>query len=174
MSSDVLIRLMKEEDIEGVLRVEHDAFSLPWTRGTFVNELRSNQFANYLVAEENGQIVGYCGIWVIVDDAHITNIAVHSSRRGRSIGEALLRHGMSLAQTLGAKQISLEVRVSNETAQGLYDKLGFQPGGIRKKYYTDNLEDALVMWARLEDGGEGDGEDEFFSMEDYFGDRDKL
>ncbi|MFB5664338.1 ribosomal protein S18-alanine N-acetyltransferase [Alteribacillus sp. HJP-4] len=149
MSKQAEVRLMKEADIEGVLRVEHNAFQLPWTRQAFMNELKNNQFAHYLVAEKNGIIVGYCGVWIVIDEAHITNIAVHSSKRGRQIGDDLLIHALEMAYTYGAKTMSLEVRVSNEVAQALYDKHGFQPAGIRKNYYTDNNEDALVMWVNL-------------------------
>ncbi|SDI26419.1 [SSU ribosomal protein S18P]-alanine acetyltransferase [Alteribacillus persepolensis] len=148
MSSPV-IRFMEESDIEGVLRVEHDAFQMPWTRYAFVNEIINNQFAHYLVAEQKNEIVGYCGVWVIIDEAHITNIAVHSSYRGQKIGEMLLTNALDMAYAYGAKTMTLEVRVSNAAAQSLYKKLGFQAGGIRKRYYTDNHEDALVMWVNI-------------------------
>ncbi|SDI37019.1 ribosomal protein S18-alanine N-acetyltransferase [Alteribacillus bidgolensis] len=145
------IRFMEEKDLEGVLRVEHNAFQIPWTRYAFVNELTNNQFAHYLVAEWEEEIIGYCGVWIIIDEAHITNIAVHSSYRGRKIGETLLINALEMAFTYGAKTMSLEVRVSNMAAQSLYKKLGFQAGGIRKSYYTDNYEDALVMWVNIDE-----------------------
>lgn len=143
------IRYMVENDIDDVLIVEENSFSTPWSRIAFVNELKSNKFAHYLVLLCNSEVIGYCGIWIIVDEAHITNIAVHSNYRGLKLGEQLLTHAMVLAKTLGATKITLEVRVSNLVAQKLYRKLGFKNGGIRKKYYTDNLEDALVMWVDL-------------------------
>ncbi|WP_158738713.1 ribosomal protein S18-alanine N-acetyltransferase [Alteribacillus sp. YIM 98480] len=151
MSNFPTIRFMEEKDLEGVLRVEHNAFQIPWTRYAFVNELTNNQFAHYLVAEWEEEIIGYCGVWIIIDEAHITNIAVHSSYRGRKIGETLLVNALEMAFTYGAKTMSLEVRVSNMTAQSLYKKLGFQAGGIRKNYYTDNYEDALVMWVNIDE-----------------------
>jgi [ribosomal protein S18]-alanine N-acetyltransferase len=88
-------------------------------------------------------------LWVIMDDAQITNIAVHPNFRGKRIGEALLRFAMQLSREMKAQRLSLEVRVSNHIAQSLYKKVGFEPGGIRKNYYTDNQEDALVMWVNL-------------------------
>ncbi|MGO4890508.1 ribosomal protein S18-alanine N-acetyltransferase [Anaerobacillus sp. MEB173] len=143
------IRLMEEKDIDQILVVEHDAFTTPWSRTAFYNEIVNNQFAHYLVVEIDSEIVGYCGVWVIIDEAHITNIAIHSKFRGKKLGETLLLHAMELARTFGAKKMTLEVRVSNETAQQLYKKLGFEAVGIRKNYYTDNLEDAQIMWVNL-------------------------
>lgn len=151
MDDRLQIRFMEVDDIEGVLKVEHEAFTIPWTRSAFVRELTENPFAHYIVAEWEGEIVGYCGVWIIADEASITNIAVHSEYRGKHIGEALLRSALEMALFAKAKTLSLEVRVSNVVAQSLYKKLGFQEGGIRKKYYTDNLEDALVMWVKLDE-----------------------
>ncbi|MBU8908566.1 ribosomal protein S18-alanine N-acetyltransferase [Desertibacillus haloalkaliphilus] len=149
MEEKCTIRLMSVEDIEDVIVVEQDAFPVPWSREAFQNELTNNQFAHYLVVEVDGKVVGYCGVWVVIDEAHITNIAIHSNYRGKKFGEILLIHALDLAKTFGAKKMTLEVRVSNEIAKQLYEKLGFQSGGIRKKYYTDNLEDALIMWVML-------------------------
>ncbi|MFN7253373.1 MAG: ribosomal protein S18-alanine N-acetyltransferase [Anaerobacillus sp.] len=149
MEENYEIRYMLEEDIEAVLIVENNSFATPWSRTAFVNELINNKFAHYLVIEHKATIIGYCGIWVIVDEAHITNIAIHSLYRGLKLGKQLLVHAIELARTLGATKVTLEVRVSNHIAQSLYSNLGFQPGGIRKNYYTDNQEDALVMWVGL-------------------------
>jgi ribosomal-protein-alanine N-acetyltransferase len=149
MNTLVTFREMKEEDIEQIVKIEEESFSIPWTYDAFERELSMNQFACYTVMEENNQIIGYCGLWVILDESHITNIAVLPEYRGRKLGEALLREVMKKARNLGAKTMTLEVRVSNKAARGLYRKLGFQDGGIRKRYYTDNGEDALVMWVNL-------------------------
>ncbi|MGY4691191.1 ribosomal protein S18-alanine N-acetyltransferase [Salibacterium sp. K-3] len=151
MSKYPSIRFMEERDLEGILRVEHDAFQMPWTKYAFFNELTNNQFAHYLVAEWNDEIIGYCGVWIIIDEAHITNVAVHSAYRGCRIGELLMKNILDMAHAYGAVTMTLEVRVSNLIAQSLYKKLGFQPGGIRKNYYTDNHEDALVMWVNIDD-----------------------
>lgn len=151
MVSEAVIRMMKVEDIEDVLFVEEDSFTVPWTRTAFYNELTNNNFAHYLVMEVDERVIGYCGVWIVVDEAHITNIAVHSKHRGKRLGELLLLHVMQLAKMYGAKKMTLEVRISNIVAQSLYKKLGFIQGGIRKGYYTDNQEDAIVMWVNLYD-----------------------
>ncbi|WP_409296573.1 ribosomal protein S18-alanine N-acetyltransferase [Peribacillus sp. SCS-26] len=142
-------RRMIPEDIEQVLAVEHQSFTLPWSREAFENELMNNKYALYLVLEDEGRVIGYCGTWLVLDEAHITNIAILPEYRGRSLGEALLIKMMQTVMEMGAISITLEVRVSNMPAQSLYRKLGFQNGGIRKRYYTDNYEDALVMWVKL-------------------------
>lgn len=146
---NVRFRYMTLDDIEGVLAVEQASFTMPWSESAFYNELTGNRFATYIIAEADEEIIGYCGVWVIIDEAHITNIAILPGFRGMKIGEALLRTGMQYARMRGACKMTLEVRVSNEVAQSLYRKLGFEPGGIRKNYYTDNYENALVMWVRL-------------------------
>ncbi|TVP87361.1 MAG: ribosomal-protein-alanine N-acetyltransferase [Alkalicoccus sp.] len=145
----VRIRLMDVIDIDGVMEVEAESFSTPWTREAFHQEIKKNQFAYYFIAESGGKIIGYCGLWVIVGDAHITNIAVHPEARRMGVGEGLMEAAVKMARMLGADTLSLEVRVSNEPAQTLYRKFGFENGGIRKRYYTDNNEDALVMWVKL-------------------------
>lgn len=142
-------RLMTEEDIDQILKIEHASFSLPWSRDAFVNEMTRNQYALYIVLEEGDLIIGYCGMWVVVDEAHVTNIAILSEYRGQKLGEALMRKAMAAAKENGAATMTLEVRVTNIVAQSLYRKLGFQDGAIRKNYYTDNSEDALVMWVNL-------------------------
>ncbi|RXJ01328.1 ribosomal-protein-alanine N-acetyltransferase [Anaerobacillus alkaliphilus] len=149
MEATYKIRYMVKEDIDDVLVVEEKSFATPWSRTAFLNEILHNQFAHYLVIENEGEIIGYCGVWIIVDEAHITNIAIHPNFRGFKLGEQLLVHAIELARTLGGTKMTLEVRVSNHVAQRLYSKLGFKPGGIRKQYYTDNQEDALVMWVVL-------------------------
>ncbi|MBM7646585.1 ribosomal-protein-alanine N-acetyltransferase [Scopulibacillus daqui] len=142
-------RFMTIEDIDQVLQVEERCFSNPWKKEAFENELLNNRFAAYLIAEDEDKIVGYCGVWVIIDEAHITNIAVLPDYRRQKIGEGLLRKTIHYATLRKARKMSLEVRVSNKAAQNLYHKLGFRDGGIRKSYYTDNHEDALVMWVNL-------------------------
>ncbi|KAF0816258.1 Ribosomal-protein-S18p-alanine acetyltransferase [Bacillus sp. ZZV12-4809] len=149
MNKSLTFRLMSEEDIDDVLEIEHKSFATPWSREAFFNELTHNQFALYVVLEEDNKVIGYCGAWIVVDEAHITNVALLPEYRGRKLGEALMRQLMELASEKGAITMTLEVRVSNFTAQSLYRKLGFQNGAIRKNYYTDNQEDALVMWVNL-------------------------
>ena len=148
-TENIKFRYMTLDDIDGVLEVERASFSSPWSENAFYNELTGNRFASYIIAEQEGHIIGYCGVWVVIDEAHITNIAILPAFRGKKIGEALLRTAMKYARMRGACKMSLEVRQSNEVAQRLYRKLGYEPGGIRKNYYTDNYEDALVMWVKL-------------------------
>lgn len=149
MSDTLTFRYMNLEDINQVLEVEHQSFSMPWSREAFQNELTFNKYAVYLVIEDNGKIAGYCGSWVVVDESHITNIAILPEYRGRKLGEALLRKMIEISMSMGAIKMTLEVRVSNYVAISLYEKLGFQKGGIRKSYYTDNHEDAYVMWVNF-------------------------
>ncbi|MBC7325732.1 MAG: ribosomal protein S18-alanine N-acetyltransferase, partial [Moorella sp. (in: Bacteria)] len=106
----------------------------------------NNNFAYYYIAQAGGQVVGYAGMWIILDEAHITNVAVHPHYRGRRLGELLLRVLMQEALHLGADRMTLEVRVSNRPAQRLYERLGFTRAGVRKGYYNDNREDAIIMW----------------------------
>ncbi|ANB57003.1 ribosomal-protein-alanine acetyltransferase [Anoxybacillus sp. B7M1] len=146
---EINFRTMTLNDIDDVLAIEKASFTLPWSREAFYNELVHNQYAKYVVMEHNGHMIGYCGMWVVIDEAHITNVAVLPEYRGKKLGEALMRMMMETARQLGAITMTLEVRVSNHVAQSLYRKLGFLNGGIRKKYYPDNQEDALVMWVKL-------------------------
>ncbi|ASA97366.1 MULTISPECIES: ribosomal protein S18-alanine N-acetyltransferase [Anoxybacillus] len=146
---DVSFRFMTLQDLDRIIEIEQRSFTLPWSRSSFHQELTNNPYARYIVMEHDGQIIGYCGMWLVMDEAHITNIAVLPEFRGKKLGEALMKQAMALAREEGAKTMTLEVRVSNIVAQSLYRKLGFLNGGIRKRYYSDNQEDALVMWVKL-------------------------
>jgi [ribosomal protein S18]-alanine N-acetyltransferase len=149
MNGSLTFRYMDINDIDDILKIENSSFTIPWSRQAFINELTSNRFAVYIVIEEDEKVVGYCGVWVIVDEAHITNIAILPEYRGKKLGEALLSKVMEVTRQIGAVKMTLEVRVTNYIAQSLYRKLGFKDGAIRKGYYTDNHEDALVMWVDL-------------------------
>ncbi|WP_423408784.1 ribosomal protein S18-alanine N-acetyltransferase [Heyndrickxia sp. MSNUG] len=149
MNNTITFRKMTVEDLDDVIEVEIHSFATPWSREAFYNELTKNQFAHYLVAEVDEKVVGYCGVWIIVDEAHITNIALLPDYRGMKLGESLMGRIIEIARESGAIRITLEVRVSNEIAQNLYRKFGFEEGALRKQYYTDNMEDALVMWVNL-------------------------
>lgn len=144
-----LFRPMKPDDIGIICEIEREAFPTPWTPGAFQNELNNNHFAHYVVMEVEGSIAGYAGMWVIMDEAHVTNIAVRLKYRGMKLGERLLSELRRKAAKHGAKRMTLEVRVTNRIAQNLYEKLGFRSVGVRKGYYTDNNEDALIMWADI-------------------------
>lgn len=146
MVFEVSLERMTLDDLDGVMAVEHTAFVTPWSRRAFVTELTENAYAYYLVAKIDGEVAGYAGMWLILDEAHITNIAVHSRRRGQGIGERLMLELMASAKAHGCRRMTLEVRRSNYPAQQLYAKLGFEPRGVRRGYYTDTREDAIVMW----------------------------
>jgi ribosomal-protein-alanine N-acetyltransferase len=137
---------MKEMHLPAILALEELCFSIPWSRQSFLFEIKDNQLAHYLVMLAGERPVAYGGMWVIGKEAHVTNVAVHPDFRRRGIGEALVRGLMVKATGLGVTGMTLEVRRSNAVAQGLYRKLGFVPSGYRKGYYQDNQEDALVMW----------------------------
>ncbi|QKG85424.1 ribosomal protein S18-alanine N-acetyltransferase [Kroppenstedtia pulmonis] len=147
--SPINFRFMVLGDIPAVLQVEHASFTTPWTRQAFYNELAYNQFARYIVVEKDRKVIGYGGSWIILDEAHITNIAIHPDYQGVGIGNATLDFLMEAARQAGAEKMTLEVRVSNHVAQSLYKKKGFVETGIRPGYYTDNQEDAIIMWVKL-------------------------
>lgn len=146
----VQYRRMTSKDVEAVFEIELATFPTPWTLDSFYYEMQENQYSHYLIAEDSaGAIIGFCGMWLVIDAAQITNVAVVETERGQGIGEELMREAMRIAREAKMDVMSLEVRVTNVVAQNLYRKLGFQDGGIRKGYYTDNQEDALVMWVNL-------------------------
>ena len=144
---NLLIKSMTVDDIDDVIAVEAKAFGEHhWSRDSFYNEL-SNELAHYFAAvDENNKLIGYAGCWQILEEAHITNIAVDIDYRRKYIGEALLRQIIQCCYEEKIKYITLEVRVSNEPAIKLYEKYGFKSLGLRKGYYQNNNEDALIMW----------------------------
>ncbi|MCI0183707.1 MAG: ribosomal protein S18-alanine N-acetyltransferase [Acidibacillus sp.] len=152
--NEVSFRRMTVRDVDHVMNIEKASFTAPWSRNAFLGELTENHFAHYVVMTLGDELIGYGGMWVIIDEAHVTNIAVYPTYRGHKLGERLLRRLMAEAIAKGARKMTLEVRVTNTPAKGLYRKLGFEDGGIRKGYYTDNREDALVMYVTLPALGE--------------------
>ena len=144
MASEIIIRRMNVDDVDGVAAVEAATFPTPWSRDAFASEMK-NVAARYLVAEKAGTVIGYAGAWIILDESHITNIAVLKDERGQGIGRALTHGLLQYLSNLGAAYATLEVRKSNEVAQNLYKSLGFIKLGVRKRYYEDNGEDALIM-----------------------------
>ncbi|MEK5036886.1 ribosomal protein S18-alanine N-acetyltransferase [Sporosarcina sp. FSL K6-3457] len=149
MSKDIQYRKMVVEDIPAVVEIEQEAFAIPWTREVFEHEMTGNNYAHYVVAVDDEEVIGHCGMWIVLDECHITNVAVRLHMRGNGIGEALMREAIALCKEMDVRLMTLEVRTTNDTAQNLYRKLGFQDGGIRKNYYTDDDEDALVMWVEF-------------------------
>ncbi|EUJ42469.1 ribosomal protein S18-alanine N-acetyltransferase [Paenilisteria rocourtiae] len=144
--NEVIFRQATVADVKSLLRIENAVFTSPWSEKAFRNEFYTNQYAYYLVAEQNEAVIGYAGVWLILDEGHITNIAVHPDYQGKGYGQALLAKLLDTATEKGVIRLTLEVRVSNMQAQKLYRKFGFKDGAIRKQYYPDNQEDALVMW----------------------------
>ena len=140
-----VIRRMRMDDIDAVTAIEHATFAKPWSRESFCQELERNVAARYLVTEVDGRVVGYAGAWIILDESHITNIAVEEDFRGQGIGKRMTQALLQYLSNLGACYATLEVRVSNELAQNMYRSLGFVSVGKRKRYYEDNQEDAYLM-----------------------------
>ena len=150
MVNNLVIEEMKVDDIDGVFEVEKNCFEDYWSKDSFKKEL-SNNLAKYLVAKVDGKVVGYVGIWFVVDEGHITNVAVHSDYRGKKIGDRLVKEMVELCKENNLVAMTLEVRTSNTVAQNLYRKYGFKMGGIRKEYYSNNKEDAIIMWNQLKE-----------------------
>jgi len=151
MNERIALRRMRLEDVDGVWEVDCAAFAHPWSKQAYYNELTMNRSAYYLVLMVDGKISGFGGMWILVDEAHVTNVAVHPRVQGRRLGWLLMVTLMLWAKSLGAERMTLEVRVSNVKAQNLYRKLGFTATGVRPQYYSDNLEDALIMWATMDE-----------------------
>lgn len=145
----VTFRKMRQEDLDGVVEIENRAFLTPWSRSSFEAELQSNSKAHYMVACKDGEVVGYIGAWFIFEEAHITNIAVDLPHRGHGIGGQLLAEFVEYCRDRSIRRMTLEVRKSNHIAIGLYKRHNFKVLGVRRGYYTDTGEDALLMWKVL-------------------------
>jgi [ribosomal protein S18]-alanine N-acetyltransferase len=141
----LVVEVMRLEDLGEVQRIEQASFTTPWPENAYRSELVTNRLASYLVARIGGRIVAYGGMWLMVDEAHITTFAVHPAWRRQRIGERLLLAFLDLARDRHAREATLEVRLSNLAARRLYEKYGFRPVGLRPRYYSDNNEDALIM-----------------------------
>lgn len=148
MVDEPSVRRMNLEDLDGILEVENQSFSIPWSRRMFEDEL-FNPKACYFILESSGKVVGYIGVWKILDEGHITNVAVHPDYRRKGFGRLLIGTLIENARDWGLVALTLEVRVSNTPAISLYESFGFYSAGTRKRYYSDNNEDALIMWLKL-------------------------
>ncbi len=136
---------MRQEDVHTVMQLDRQCFSAPWSENAYRTEL-NNPCAEYYVAWSAGRLVGYAGIWLILDEVHITTIGVAADMRGMRVGERLLIRLLDASREREARRVTLEVRKSNSVAINLYKKYGFREAAIRKGYYSDNGEDALIMW----------------------------
>lgn len=145
-TAPVEISEMTLDDVDLVQVVERASFPVPWPANAFRHELTQNRNARYIVARVGDRVAGYAGLWLMVDEAHITTFAVHPDMRRRRIGERMLQRLFEIAEEMKAEWLTLEVRVSNLAAQRLYEKYGFRRAGVRRRYYSDNGEDALIMW----------------------------
>ena len=145
--SNLEIREFNINDIEELYEVELTSFTDPWSKESFKDEL-NNEIAHYLVGSINNKLVAYIGAWFILDEAHITNVAVKSDFRRQKIAKQLITAFIVLAKKHQITSITLEVRASNIPAQSLYQQFGFEKQGLRKRYYADNNEDAIIMWLR--------------------------
>ena len=145
---DVIVRGMLQKYIDQVMNIETICFSMPWSKASLENEL-TNELAYYQVAEVSGEIAAYMGMWKIIDECHITNVAVLPEYRNKGIAGMLINKMIEICKSSEISYMTLEVRISNEPAINLYKKFGFYAVGKRPNYYVKPLEDALIMWMEL-------------------------
>ncbi|MGZ8562110.1 MAG: ribosomal protein S18-alanine N-acetyltransferase [Candidatus Limnocylindria bacterium] len=145
VSAPLVVEPMRMGDVATVLEIERLSFSSPWPAYAFEQELTTNRLARYVVARRDDRVIGFAGLWLMVDEAHITTFGVHPDHRRQGVGRRLLLRLAELAIELGTVRLTLEVRVSNVPAQTLYRSFGFHVAGRRIAYYSDDGEDALVM-----------------------------
>jgi ribosomal-protein-alanine N-acetyltransferase len=145
-SAGLEIAKMRRRHLRGVMAIERQAYARPWTPNLFAAEMGEPSNRNYVVARIDKDVVGYAGLICYGDEAHITNIAVDQMLQGHGIAHRLLAEQLNAARELGGNAVSLEVRVTNWRAQRVYARFGFHPVGIRRNYYAELHEDALIMW----------------------------
>ncbi len=139
--------LAGDRDLEGVLEVEEESFANPWTRDMYAWELQNRAVCHiYVVRTAEHTVGGFCAFWLVFDEIHINNVALRPELRGQGLGTALMRYVFDAARRLGARRATLEVRASNVRALRLYERLGFSISGTRRRYYTNPVEDALILW----------------------------
>lgn len=145
---EIIIREMIKADVENIAEIEKEAFTTPWPEEAFLDELNKNDLAFYLVAEVDGKAVAYGGIWLIINEGHITNIAVKEEYKGNGIGNMIVKGLITYCAVKKIDNMTLEVRKSNTVAINLYEKNGFKSYGVRPNYYADTGEDAIIMWRK--------------------------
>jgi ribosomal-protein-alanine N-acetyltransferase len=139
--------LAGDADLDGVLAVEAESFTNPWTRDMYAWELQNRNVCHiYVVRTADCPVAGFCAFWLVFDEIHINNVAVRPQFRGRGIGTTLMQHVLAEGRRLGATRATLEVRASNTRAILLYERLGFHVAATRRNYYTHPVEDALILW----------------------------
>jgi ribosomal-protein-alanine N-acetyltransferase len=136
-----------EADLDGVLEVEAESFTNPWTREMYAWELQNRSVCHiYVVRNRDYAVAGFCAFWLVFDEIHINNVAIRPPFRGQGIGTMLLQHVLAEGRRLGARRATLEVRASNDGARRLYERLGFHVAATRPHYYSSPVEDALILW----------------------------
>lgn len=143
----ITYRAMTPEDVPFISRLEEETFSMPWSPESFL-QMITKEDTRYYVAEEDGRLLGGCGLWMIAGEGNITNVAVAPEARRRGVGTGLLKRLLEEGNREGVTAYTLEVRVSNEAAIHMYEKLGFVSEGIRPGFYEKPTEDAMIMWKR--------------------------
>ncbi len=146
---EISLVAMKNSHLDGVMEIENQSFPTPWSKTAFYHEIAANDFAYYIVAMAGNKVAGYAGMWVILDEGHITTLAVHPDFRGQGIGTRLLNELIAEAGRRRCEKMTLEVRPSNDQALKLYEKNGFVSYGVRPGYYSDTGEDAVIMWKQV-------------------------
>ncbi|NEZ46778.1 ribosomal-protein-alanine N-acetyltransferase [Clostridium niameyense] len=141
----IFIKPFSKDHINDVMEIDKLSFSTPWRKESYEQELK-NKSAKYMVALKDNKVIGFFGLWFIIDECHIINIAVHPKFRGLGVGNLMMEEIIKICGEKNFPNITLEVRASNTTAQNLYYKFNFKNSGIRKGYYADNNEDAIIMW----------------------------
>ena len=144
MSAALVIEPMQAADLDDVDAIERHSFKAPWPRQVFVDEL-AREWARVDVARDAGRVVGFCNYWLVKDEVHLLAIATHPDRRRAGVGRRLMDHLLDVARARASVLVTLEVRRSNVPAIALYERLGFVAVGLRRAYYAEDAEDALVM-----------------------------
>ena len=140
-------REMLVEDLDQVVEIENSLFSVPWSKEGFFTFLIKDE-SMFFVVEEKGKILGYCSMQIVLDEGDILNVAVRRERQKEGIGYFLVDSMLMMAEARGVRTVHLEVREGNDTARRLYQRLGFTEDGLRKNYYTNPLENAVIMTRR--------------------------
>ena len=145
--AEPMIRVIREEDVAQIHEIEKRCFAMPWSEESILHDIRENAVARWLVLDDGaGNVLAYAGMWFVLDEAHVCNVAVHPDHRRKGYGKKIFEALCNMAQANSMALMTLEVRRSNLAAQALYHACGFLDVGYRKRYYEDNKEDALIMY----------------------------
>lgn len=146
--NQVSFRLMTKDDIDIIVKIERKCFSTPWSKKMIEDDFK-NGLTYYIICEKENRPIGYAGMWHVVNEGHITNVAIIPEEQGKGFGKKLMEELILFAKQKHMIGMTLEVRISNKTAIHLYESLGFKAEGLRPEYYSDNRESALIMWKNL-------------------------